>query len=64
MFETIYTVLRMVCIDFRLDFDQFNIAGPESANHMCNNDQFIVAGGNPAPPICGINNGNHSECTA
>ncbi|PNF30477.1 hypothetical protein B7P43_G12146, partial [Cryptotermes secundus] len=44
---------------FRLDFDQFNIAGPESVNHMCNNDQFIVAGGNPAPPICGINNGNH-----
>jgi hypothetical protein len=48
-------------IDSRLDFDQFNIAGPESVNHMCNNDQFIAAGGNPAPPICGVNNGNHSE---
>ncbi|XP_023710755.1 uncharacterized protein LOC111866229 [Cryptotermes secundus] len=44
---------------FRLDFDQFNIAGPEPVDHMCNSDQFIVAGGNPAPAICGINNGNH-----
>ncbi|XP_021929766.1 uncharacterized protein LOC110834666 [Zootermopsis nevadensis] len=26
---------------------------------MCNSDQFIVAGGNPAPAICGINTGNH-----
>ena len=48
-------------VGFRLDFDQFNIAGPEPIDHMCNNDQFIVAGGNPAPAICGINTGNHSE---
>ena len=47
--------------DFRLDFDQFNIAGPEPVNNTCNNDQFIVAGGNPVPAICGINTGNHSE---
>jgi hypothetical protein len=59
-----FRTLRIMCIDFRLDFDQFNIAGPESVNHMCNNDQFIVAGGNPAPPICGINSGNHSKYTA
>ncbi|XP_069675740.1 uncharacterized protein [Periplaneta americana] len=44
---------------FRLDFDQFNVAGPEPVDNMCNNDQFIVAGGNPAPAICGINTGNH-----
>jgi hypothetical protein len=31
---------------------------------MCNNDQFIVAGGNPVPAICGTNTGNHSEYTA
>jgi hypothetical protein len=31
---------------------------------MCNNDRFIVAGGNPAPAICGTNNGNHSEYKA
>jgi len=46
-----------------LDFDQFNIAGPDPIDHMCNNDQFIAAGGNPAPAICGINTGNHSEST-
>ncbi|KDR14260.1 hypothetical protein L798_10568 [Zootermopsis nevadensis] len=44
---------------FRLDFDQFSIAGPESIDHICNNDQFIVAGGNPTSAICGINTGNH-----
>jgi hypothetical protein len=55
---------NIICTIFRLDFDQFNIAGPESVDNMCNNDQFIVAGGNPAPAICGINNGNHSEYTA
>ncbi|XP_048510409.1 uncharacterized protein LOC105693592 [Athalia rosae] len=47
-----------VC-QFRLDFDQFNIRGPEPVNNACANDQFIVSGGNPIPPICGINNGNH-----
>ena len=46
---------------FRLDFDQFNIAGPEPINNICNNDQFIVSGGNTVPGICGMNNGNHSE---
>nr|XP_046468147.1 uncharacterized protein LOC124212301 [Neodiprion pinetum] len=47
-----------VC-QFRLDFDQFNIRGPEPTNNACTNDQFIVSGGNPIPPICGSNNGNH-----
>lgn len=46
---------------FRLDFDQFKLLGPETVNNVCNNDQFIVSGGNPVPSICGINMGNHSE---
>lgn len=46
---------------FRLDFDQFNIVGPETTNNVCNNDQFIVSGGTPAPTICGLNTGNHSK---
>lgn len=45
---------------FRLDFDQFHIGGPDHIHHVCNNDQFIVSGGNPIPGICGMNNGNHS----
>ncbi|KAK4877277.1 hypothetical protein RN001_009783 [Aquatica leii] len=47
-----------VC-QFRLDFDQFILVGPEMIHHMCNNDQFIVSGGNPVPAICGLNTGNH-----
>lgn len=46
----------------RLDFDKFNIMGPETMNNVCNNDQFIVTGGNPVPAICGNNVGNHSKC--
>ncbi|XP_033207964.1 uncharacterized protein LOC117167267 [Belonocnema kinseyi] len=55
------TVLKShpdVC-QFRLDFEQFNIRGPETLNNLCTYDQFIVSGGNPVPPICGNNNGNH-----
>ncbi|CAK9834418.1 hypothetical protein ANTRET_LOCUS10951 [Anthophora retusa] len=47
-----------VC-QFRLDFIQFNIRGPETINHQCVYDQFIVSGGNPVPAICGSNTGNH-----
>ncbi|XP_019868812.2 uncharacterized protein LOC109597535 [Aethina tumida] len=47
-----------VC-QYRLDFEQFSIMGPETENNMCNNDQFIVSGGSPIPPICGTNMGNH-----
>ncbi|XP_066598600.1 uncharacterized protein [Prorops nasuta] len=47
-----------VC-QFRLDFVQFNIRGPEVTHHVCTYDQFIVSGGNPVPTICGNNNGNH-----
>ncbi|CAL7941194.1 unnamed protein product [Xylocopa violacea] len=47
-----------VC-QFRLDFIQFNIRGPEMTNHQCIYDQFIVSGGNPVSTICGSNTGNH-----
>ncbi|XP_014477173.1 PREDICTED: uncharacterized protein LOC106745775 isoform X2 [Dinoponera quadriceps] len=47
-----------VC-QYRLDFPQFNIMGPETTNNVCTYDQFIVSGGNPVPTICGNNNGNH-----
>lgn len=45
----------------RLDFDQFQIMGAETTHNMCNNDQFLVSGGNPVPAICGVNMGNHSK---
>ncbi|XP_028170488.1 uncharacterized protein LOC114360114 [Ostrinia furnacalis] len=47
-----------VC-QIRLDFNRFSIAGPEPMNHVCNQDQFIVSGGNPIPTICGTNQGSH-----
>ncbi|KAK6629389.1 hypothetical protein RUM43_003206 [Polyplax serrata] len=55
---TIHKSSPGIC-QFRLEFDQFNIAGPEPINNICNTDQFIVSGGNPIPGICGYNNGNH-----
>ncbi|XP_054289374.1 uncharacterized protein LOC129004772 [Macrosteles quadrilineatus] len=44
---------------YRLEFDNFVLSGPETLNHMCNNDQFLVSGGSPVPTICGMNAGNH-----
>ncbi|KAL1117066.1 hypothetical protein AAG570_004394 [Ranatra chinensis] len=55
---TIHKAHPDVC-QLRLDFEKFNLAGPEPENHVCNNDQFIVFGGNPVPAICGSNTGNH-----
>ncbi|KMQ84184.1 hypothetical protein RF55_18240, partial [Lasius niger] len=49
-----------VC-QYRLDFELFNIRGPETTNNVCTYDQFIVSGGNPVPTICGNNNGNHTQ---
>ncbi|CAG9138310.1 unnamed protein product, partial [Plutella xylostella] len=49
-----------VC-QIRLDFDRFTIAGPEQINHICNQDQFIVSGGNPIPTICGVNQGMYID---
>ncbi|XP_073976186.1 uncharacterized protein [Rhodnius prolixus] len=44
---------------YRIDFDQFTLAGPEPVNNVCNNDQFMVSGSGPVPGICGVNGGNH-----
>lgn len=57
-----YQFPRVMPFYSRLDFDQFNVMGPETVNHMCSNDQFIVSGAtNPVPAICGVNSGNHSK---
>ncbi|XP_046659154.1 uncharacterized protein LOC124353265 [Homalodisca vitripennis] len=55
---TIYKAHPDIC-QYRLDFDNFVLDGPETMNHICNNDQFLVSGGSPVPAICGINSGNH-----
>merc|ERR550532_3154491 len=47
-----------VC-QLRLDFDNFVLAQPESTDHQCQDDQFIVSGGSPIPAICGTNSGAH-----
>ena len=45
----------------RLDFDNFVLAQPETTDHQCQDDQFIVSGGSPIPAICGTNSGAHSK---
>lgn len=47
-----------VC-QLRLDFDNMVLAQPESTDHQCQDDQFIVSGGSPIPAICGTNTGIH-----
>jgi len=47
-----------VC-QLRLDFDNFVLAQPETTDHQCQDDQFIVSGGSPIPAICGTNSGAH-----
>ncbi|RZF44247.1 hypothetical protein LSTR_LSTR003887 [Laodelphax striatellus] len=47
-----------VC-QYRIDFIQFSLMGPEQVNHLCNSDQFLVSGSSPVPPICGKNTGSH-----
>ena len=37
------------------------LAQPESTDHQCQDDQFIVSGGSPIPAICGTNSGAHSK---
>ncbi|XP_049785117.1 uncharacterized protein LOC126187848 [Schistocerca cancellata] len=51
--------LRSDVCQYRLDFDEFRIAGPEPVNNTCIYDQFLVTGGSPINEICGINKGNH-----
>lgn len=57
---TINKINPNIC-QFRLDFDHFVLAGPETQNHVCNSDQFLVSGGSPVPTICGTNTGEHSK---
>ena len=37
------------------------LAQPETTDHKCESDQFIVTGGAPVPAICGTNTGAHSK---
>ena len=41
-----------VC-QLRLNFHNFVLRQPESIDHQCQDDQFIVSGGSPIPGICG-----------
>ena len=41
-----------VC-QLRLDFYDFVLSQPESTDHQCQDDQFIVSGGSQIPAICG-----------
>ena len=52
----------LLLLYFRLDFDNFVLSQPESTDHVCQNDQFVVSGGPPIPAICGVNTGLHSKC--
>jgi len=47
-----------VC-QLRLDIESMTLSGPESTDHQCQGDQFIVSGGSPVPAICGTNTGTH-----
>ena len=46
---------------FRLDFENFVLGQPESVDHVCVDDKFIVSGGPPIPAICGTNTGQHCK---
>ena len=45
----------------RLDFENFVLGQPESVDHVCVDDKFIVSGGPPIPAICGTNTGQHCK---
>ena len=34
---------------------------PDSSDHVCQSDQFVVSGGPPIPAICGTNTGQHRK---
>ena len=57
--SSIYLFINLSC---SLDFDNFVLAQPESTDHVCQNDQFVVSGGPPIPAVCGVNTGLHSKC--
>ena len=46
----------------RLDLENFVLAGPESTDNTCMNDEFYVTGGSTTlPTVCGTNSGQHSK---
>ena len=46
----------------RLDMENFVLAGPESTDNTCMNDEFYVTGGSTSlPTVCGTNSGQHSK---
>ena len=46
----------------RLDMENFVLAGPESTDNTCMNDEFYVTGGSTTlPTVCGTNSGQHSK---
>ena len=46
----------------RLDMENFLLAGPESTDNTCMNDEFYVTGGSTTlPTVCGTNSGQHSK---
>jgi len=55
---TVNKCAESVC-QLRLDVENMILAQPESTDHKCDFDQFIVTGGSPIPAICGTNNGLH-----
>nr|XP_018903764.1 PREDICTED: uncharacterized protein LOC109034848 [Bemisia tabaci] len=55
---TVHKARPDIC-QFRLDFEQFTIQGPEQTHHVCNSDQFLISSGGPINAICGVNTGNH-----
>lgn len=61
--ETQINFSQLLCYHFiyRLDLEIFSIAPPESINHLCNQDQLLISGGNTAPIICGTSSGDHSK---
>ncbi len=60
MRETCSVKIMMASL-FRLDFDNFVSAAPDSVDNNCITDQFIVSGGSSIPPICGTNTGQHGQ---
>ena len=46
---------------FRLDFENFVLNQPDTVDHVCLGDKFLVSGGPPIPAICGTNSGQHRK---
>ncbi|XP_045034723.1 uncharacterized protein LOC116936379 [Daphnia magna] len=58
-YTTVNRLAPNIC-QLRLDFEAFSIAQPESVEHRCVTDSFVVTGTtSPVPVICGDNAGQH-----